>query len=184
MNTKNQRRIVLFFQGIDGIKRHEWTHGTLYLKLEDDRDCDFIHTEIRKFYKGYINPEGGVNMYAVGDEFAFDFVPEDREAPVFTDEEEKGLWSEFAEEEMFNNMDDEDESPAFPSYTEKDQYANMPDEVDMMLNLQEEMKRGKQYGNQFSDIDCDAFGHTCFIQLYVEGTEGMPEDNQVNEKKK
>ena len=74
MNTKNQRRIVLFFQGIDGIKRHEWTHGTLYLKLEDDRDCDFIHTEIRKFYRGYINPEGGVNMYAVGDEFAFDFV--------------------------------------------------------------------------------------------------------------
>ena len=89
MNTKNQRRIVLFFQGIDGIKRHEWVHGTLYLKLEEDRDCDFIHTEIRKFYKGYINPEGGVNMYAVGDEFAFDFVPEDREAPVFADEDKE-----------------------------------------------------------------------------------------------
>ena len=74
MNTKNQRQIVIFFQGIDGIKRHEWTHGTLYLKLENDRDCDFIHAEIRKFYKGYIDPEGGVNMYAVGDEFAFDFV--------------------------------------------------------------------------------------------------------------
>ena len=37
-------------------------------------------------------------MYAVGDEFAFDFVPADREAPVFTDEEENGVWSEFAEE--------------------------------------------------------------------------------------
>ncbi len=36
----------------------------------------------------------------------------------------------------------------------------------------------------FSDINCDAFGHTCFIQLYVEGTEGMPEDNQKNAKKK
>ena len=134
---------IMFFQTIDGIKRHEWVHGTLYLKLEDDRDCDFVHTEIRKFYRGYINPEGGVNMYAVGDEFAFDFVPEDREAPVFTDEKEKGVWSEFAEEEMFNNMDDEDESPAFPSYNEKDQYANMPDEVDLMLNLLEEQKRGK-----------------------------------------
>ena len=146
MNTKNQRRIVLFFQGIDGIKRHEWTHGTLYLKLEDDRDCDFIHTEIRKFYRGYINPEGGVNMYAVGDEFAFDFVPEDRETPAFDDEdespafpsyEEKGVWSEFAEEEMFNNMDDEDESPAFPSYNE------IPDEVDTILNLEAEAKEGK-----------------------------------------
>ena len=136
MNTKNQRRIVLFFQGIDGIKRHEWTHGTLYLKLEDDRDCDFIHTEIRKFYRGYINPEGGVNMYAVGDEFAFDFVPEDRETPAFADEE-KGVWSEFAEEELLNNIDDEDESPAFPSYNE------IPDEVDVMLNLQDEQKRGK-----------------------------------------
>ena len=134
MNTKNQRRIVLFFQGIDGIKRHEWTHGTLYLKLEDDRDCDFIHTEIRKFYKGYINPEGGVNMYAVGDEFAFDFVPQDREAPVFSDEDysgkedmmpsdvDKGIWSEFAEEELLNNI---------------------PADVDTMLDLEADAKEGR-----------------------------------------
>ena len=115
-SKKYQRQIVIFIEGIDGIKRHEFVHGTLYLKLEDDRDCDFIHTEIRKFYKGYIDPTGGVNMYAVGDEFAFDFVPEDREAPAF---------------------DDEDESPAFPSYNE------IPDEVDVMLNLQDEQKRGK-----------------------------------------
>ena len=149
MNTKNQRRIVMFFQTIDGIKRHEWTHGTLYLKLEDDRDCDFVHTEIRKFYKGYINPEGGVNMYAVGDEFAFDFVPEEREAPVFSDEDysgkedmmpsdvDKGIWSEFAEEEMFNNMDDEDESPAFPSYYE------VPEDVDTALDLEADAKEGR-----------------------------------------
>ena len=128
MNTKNQRRIVIFFQGIDGIKRHEWVHGTLYLKLEEDRDCNFIHTEIRKFYKGYINPEGGVNMYAVGDEFAFDFVPADRETPAF-DEEEKGVWSEFAEEGLSEELEE--------------QYNKMPDEVDLMLNLLEEQKRGK-----------------------------------------
>ena len=138
-----EKKIQSFVEGIGGIQRQEIVHGTLYVKLDNDRDCDFIHTEIRKFYKEFINPEGGVNMYAVGDEFAFDFVPEDRETPVFSDEEEKGVWSEFAEEEMFNNMDDEDESPAFPSYTEKDQYANMPDEVDLMLNLLEEQKRGK-----------------------------------------
>jgi hypothetical protein len=120
-SKKYQRQIVIFIEGIDGIKRHEFVHGTLYLKLEEDRDCDFIHTEIRKFYKGYVDPKGGVNMYAVGDEFAFDFVPEDREAPAFADEE-KGVWSEFAEEE---------------------QYRNMPDEVDLMLNLQDEQKRGK-----------------------------------------
>ena len=122
-----EKKIQLFVDGIGGIQRQEIVHGTLYVKLEDDRDCDFIHTEIRKFYKEFINPEGGVNMYAVGDEFAFDFVPEDREAPVFMglDEEadqENGVWSEFAEEE---------------------QYRNMPDEVDLMLNLLEEQKRGK-----------------------------------------
>ena len=117
-----EKKIQLFVQGIGGIQRQEIVHGTLYVKLDNDRDCDFIHTEIRKFYKEFINPEGGVNMYAVGDEFAFDFVPEDRETPVFTDEEENGVWSEFAEE---------------------DQYKNMPDEVDLMLNLLEEQKKGK-----------------------------------------
>ena len=117
-----EKKIQSFVEGIGGIQRQEIVHGTLYVKFDNDRDCDFIHTEIRKFYKEFINPEGGVNMYAVGDEFAFDFVPEDRETPVFTDEEENGVWSEFAEE---------------------DQYKNMPDEVDLMLNLLEEQKKGK-----------------------------------------
>ena len=139
-----EKKIQLFIQGIGGIQRQEIVHGTLYLKLEDDRDCDFIHTEIRKFYREFINPEGGVNMYAVGDEFAFDFVPEDREAPVFVEpysEEkysgkemmdptdiDKGIWSEFAEEEMFNNIDLTDEQES---------------ELDVLMNLEAESKRGK-----------------------------------------
>ena len=117
-----EKKIQSFVEGIGGIQRQEIVHGTLYVKLDNDRDCDFIHTEIRKFYKEFINPEGGVNMYAVGDEFAFDFVPADRETPVFTDEEVKGIWSEFAEEELENNM---------------------PDDVDTLLNLEAESKRGK-----------------------------------------
>ena len=100
-----EKKIQLFVDGIGGIQRQEIVHGTLYVKLDNDRDCDFIHTEIRKFYKEFINPEGGVNMYAVGDEFAFDFVPEDRETPVFTDEEEKGVWSEFAEEGLQDEIE-------------------------------------------------------------------------------
>ena len=117
-----EKKIQSFVEGIGGIQRQEIVHGTLYVKLDNDRDCDFIHAEIRKFYKEFINPEGGVNMYAVGDEFAFDFVPADRETPVFTDEEEKGVWSEFAEEGLEQDM---------------------PDDVDTLLNLEEEMKRGK-----------------------------------------
>ena len=119
-----EKKIQSFVEGIGGIQRQEIVHGTLYVKLDNDRDCDFIHTEIRKFYKEFINPEGGVNMYAVGDEFAFDFVPADRETPVFSDEPETlyGIWSEFAEEELENNM---------------------PDDVDTLLNLEAESKRGK-----------------------------------------
>jgi len=91
MLKKAESEIQLFVEGIGGIVRAEVVHGTLYLKLENDKECDFYHKEIRTFYKENINPDGGVNMYAVGDEFAFDFVPADAEAPVFTDEEESDI---------------------------------------------------------------------------------------------
>ena len=118
-----ENRILNFVNTLE-IKRSEIIHGTLYVKLDNDRDCDDIHSMIRTFYRTKINPEGGVNMYAVGDEFAFDFVPEDREAPVFvepySDEEysgkegmmpddiDYGVWSEFAEEEILNNQEPDD----------------------------------------------------------------------------
>ena len=91
MLKKAEKEIQLFVEGIGGIVRAEVVHGTLYLKLENDKECDFYHKEIRTFYKENINPDGGCNMYSVGDEFAFDFVPADAEAPVFTDEEESDI---------------------------------------------------------------------------------------------
>ena len=117
-----EKRIVEFAKDTGLTERREIVHGTLYVKLHEDKECDHFHKVIRTFYIDNINQEGGVNMYSVGDEFAFDFVPADREASVLTDEEEKGIWSEFAEEEMFNNM---------------------PDDVDTILNLEAESKRGK-----------------------------------------
>ena len=121
-----EKKIQSFVDGIGGIQRQEIVHGTLYVKLDNDRDCDFIHTEIRKFYKEFINPEGGVNMYAVGDEFAFDFVPEDRETPVFSDEPETlyGIWSEFAEEGLEEMQREEAEA-------------------EIAMELEAESKRGK-----------------------------------------
>ena len=112
-----EKQILDFVDTLKEIKRREVVHGTLYVTLEDDRVCDIIHADIREFYRKKINTKGGVNMYAVGDEFAFDFVPEDREAPVFSDEEysgkegmmpddiDRGVWSEFAEEELLNNQE-------------------------------------------------------------------------------
>ena len=117
-----EKQILEFAKETGLTERIEIVHGTLYVKLWENVECDHFHKMIRTFYKKQINNEGGVNMYAVGDEFAFDFVPEDREAPVFTDEEEKGVWSEFAEEELENNM---------------------PDEVDTELQLEIEQLRGK-----------------------------------------
>ena len=110
------------------------SHGTLYALLLQPERCDFFHGVIRTFYKDNINEDGGVNMYAVGDEFAFDFVegPKDN-----YHSEEKGVWSEFAEEELLNNIDEEDESPAFPSYNE------MPSDVDIALNLESDAKEGR-----------------------------------------
>ena len=108
-----EKRLESFVRAeLAGVHRIEMTHGTMYLVLDKPGDCDFIHREIRKFYKENINPEGGVNMYAVGEEFAFDFVPEDREAPVFTDEEKTGVWSEFAEEGLAEDFGDELEAEA------------------------------------------------------------------------
>ena len=139
MMQRIQRLILDFTKDTGLTERREMVHGTLYVKLHEEKECDHFHRVIRTFFKEQIDNEGGVNMYAVGDEFAFDFVPEDREAPVFvepyseekysgkeimdpTDIDDKDIWSEFAEEEMFNNM---------------------PDEVDTLLNLEAESLKGK-----------------------------------------
>ena len=120
MFKKVEKQILDFVKKYPAIDRYEMVHGTLYVKFTDDKRCDFFHRGMRNHYKENINTEGGVNMYAVGDEFAFDFVPEDRETPVFSDEDysgkegmmpddiDKGVWSEFAEEELLNNQEPDD----------------------------------------------------------------------------
>ena len=120
MFKKIERQIQIFTEATGMVSRQEIIHGTLYVKLNNDKDCDYFHKELRTFYRKFISSDGGVNMYAVGDEFAFDFVPEDREAPVFSDEEysgkegmmpddiDNGVWSEFAEEEILNNQEPDD----------------------------------------------------------------------------
>ena len=134
MYKKIEKQILDFVKKYPAIDRHEIVHGTLYVKFADERVCDFFHKELRNHYKENINTEGGVNMYAVGDEFAFDFVPLDRETPVFSDKEysgkegmmpddiDRGIWSDFAEEGLMKDI---------------------PDDVDTLLELENEMKKGK-----------------------------------------
>ena len=134
MQKQIENKIEKFAKLTGLTERVTMSHGTLYALLLQPERCDFFHGVVRTFYKDNINPEGGVDMHPVGDEFAFDFVegPKDN-----YHSEEKGVWSEFAEEELLNNIDEEDESPAFPSYNE------IPDEVDVMLNLEADAKEGK-----------------------------------------
>ena len=136
MYKKIEKQILEFAKVTGLTERREIVHGTLYVKLHEEKECDHFHKVIRTFYKDQINKEGGVNMYAVGDEFAFDFVPEDREQSwkfindeeysgkegMMPDDIDKGIWSDFAEEGLMEDL---------------------PDDVDTLLELENEMKRGK-----------------------------------------
>ena len=57
-------------------------------------------------------------MFFVGDEFAFDFVPEEAK--------QEGTWSEFAEEDLLKNQDEP-----------------IASQVDTLLQLENEMEIGK-----------------------------------------
>jgi|TARA_X000000950_G_scaffold185605_2_gene224785 hypothetical protein len=119
MDKKIENKILKFVDTLKAVYRKEMVHGTLYVALDYDSACDLVHESIRDFYKKEINPAGGVNMYAVGDEFCFDFVPADSE-----NEKEKGVWSEFAEEGL--GLTDKELS-----------------DVDTLIELENEMKVGK-----------------------------------------
>ena len=144
MFKRVEKQILDFVDTLDGIKSREVVHGTLYVTLEDDKDCDIIHRRLRNHYKFHINSEGGVNMYAVGGEFAFDFVPEDREAPVFCDEDYSGK-EEMDPTEMDYGTYSEASAEGLADFgmdavdlTEQEEA-----ELDVLMNLQAESQRGK-----------------------------------------
>ena len=128
-----EKQILEFAKDTGLTERREIVHGTLYVKLHEDKECDHFHKVIRTFYIDNINPEGGVNMFAVGDEFAFDFVPADREAPVFADEEEQGIWSEFTEEGLAGDFGLDPDN-----FTDE-----QLSDIDIQMQLEAESKRGK-----------------------------------------
>ena len=144
MFKRVEKQILDFVDTLDGIKSREVVHGTLYVQLEDDRDCDSIHRKIRNHYKENINNEGGCNMYSVGGEFAFDFVPEDREAPVFCDEDYSGK-EEMDPTDMDYGTYSEASAEGLADFgidavdlTEQEEA-----ELDVLMNLQIESELGK-----------------------------------------
>ena len=128
MLDKIEKRIIDFARLTGLAERITMSHGTLYVTLHQPEECDHFHKVLRTFFVDNISNDGGVNMYAVGDEFAFDFVPEDREAPVFTDEKDnhKGVDMEALTDDIT-----------------EDAMNDMPSEVDIALNLEADSKEGR-----------------------------------------
>ena len=128
MQKNIEKQLEQFVRGqIAGIHRIQMMNGTMYLLLDKPSLCDFVHKEIRTFYKENINPDGGVNMYAVGDEFAFDFVPAESEIPLYEGEKIR------------------DEVVDLEKLTDDITEGAMKEEadIDIALNLEIEQKRGK-----------------------------------------
>ena len=108
MQKNIEKQLEQFVRGqIAGIHRIQIMNGTMYLLLDKPGDCDFVHKELRTFYKENINPEGGVNMYFVGDEFAFDFVPAESEIPLFEGEKIRDEAKEDSDIDVALNLEDE-----------------------------------------------------------------------------
>ena len=59
MFKKIERQIQIFTKATGMVRRQEIVHGTLYVKFNDDRDCDFFHKELRTFYRKFISAENG-----------------------------------------------------------------------------------------------------------------------------
>ena len=125
MYKKIEKEILGFSEAMTD--RAEIVHGTLYVKLKDDKDCDFFHKELRTFYRENINPDGGINMWFVGDEFVFDFVSQDDESPTF----EEKLTDDITDGAMNETWDSDQINEPLGS------------KIDTLLELENEMSRGK-----------------------------------------
>jgi hypothetical protein len=67
----------------NGILAMEWIGGSLYVKFQGSLPiikADRTHIELRKIMKKH-DADSGVNLFSVGDEWVYDFVPASAEAP-------------------------------------------------------------------------------------------------------
>ena len=67
----------------NGITQLEWLGGSLYVKFQGSLPhlkADKTHLGLRKVIKAH-DPYSGVNMFEVGEEFVYDFVPLSAETP-------------------------------------------------------------------------------------------------------
>ena len=76
MQNNIERQILLFTEATGLTKRAEVVHGTLFVKFNNPQDKWFFRRALRNFCRIFINRDTGINANDVGDEYAYDIVPE------------------------------------------------------------------------------------------------------------
>ena len=71
-----ERQILLFTEATGVTKRAEVVHGTLFVKFKNPEDKGWFRKSLKNFCKIFINRDTGINANEVGEEFAYDIVPE------------------------------------------------------------------------------------------------------------
>ena len=76
MQKQIERQILLFTEATGVTKRAEVVHGTLFVKFNNTQDKEWFRKSLKNFCKIFINRDTGINANEVGEEFAYDIVPE------------------------------------------------------------------------------------------------------------
>ena len=76
MQKQIERQILLFTEATGVTKRAEVVHGTLFVKFKNPQDKEWFRKSLKNFCKIFINRDTGINANDVGDEYAYDIVPE------------------------------------------------------------------------------------------------------------
>ena len=82
MNTKLKQEIEKVAVA-NGIHSMEWLGGSFYVRFQGTlptMSADKTHIALRKIMKKH-DADSGVNLFSVGDEYVYDFVPASAEAP-------------------------------------------------------------------------------------------------------
>ena len=90
---KEIERKILIFAEAYGVEKAEIVHGTLFVKFNNPTDQEDFRKSLKSMMKLFIDQDTGVNGNVVGDEYAYDFVPEKDEKGWNTTETQESIIS-------------------------------------------------------------------------------------------
>ena len=87
-----EKKIMLFTEAY-GVEKAEIVHGTLLVKFNRPDDKEDFRKSLKTMMKMFIDQDTGVNGNVVGDEIAYDIVPEKDEKGWNTTETQESIIS-------------------------------------------------------------------------------------------